>query len=79
VVSIPEPAEHVEFKPQLWSIQKWCANSPGERHHPGEQSEQSLDAWDAVFGNPIIASALRDHLLHHSDTINIQRKTPSAT
>ena len=34
-------------------------------------SNQSLGAWGEVFGDPIIASAILDRLLHHSITINI--------
>jgi DNA replication protein DnaC len=35
-------------------------------------SNQSLGAWGEVFGDPIIASAILDRLLHHSSTINIK-------
>lgn len=35
-------------------------------------SNQSLGAWGEVFGDPIIASAILDRLLHHSITINIK-------
>jgi DNA replication protein DnaC len=35
-------------------------------------SNQSLGAWGEVFGNPVIASAILDRLLHHSITINIK-------
>lgn len=34
-------------------------------------SNQSLGAWGEVFGDPVIASAILDRLLHHSSTINI--------
>ena len=35
-------------------------------------SNQSLGAWGDVFGDPVIASAILDRLLHHSITINIK-------
>jgi DNA replication protein DnaC len=35
-------------------------------------SHQSLGAWGEVFGDTVIASAILDHLLHHSITINIK-------
>jgi DNA replication protein DnaC len=35
-------------------------------------SNQSLGAWGEVFGDPIIASAILDRLLHHSITVNIK-------
>lgn len=40
-----------------------------------EQSEQRLDAWDTVFGTPIIALVILGGLLHHSGPINNNRKT----
>lgn len=35
-------------------------------------SNQSLGAWGEVFGDPVIATAILDRLLHHSITINIR-------
>lgn len=35
-------------------------------------SNQSLGAWGDVFGDPVIASAILDRLLHHSITVNIR-------
>lgn len=35
-------------------------------------SNQSLAAWGDVFGDPVIATAILDRLLHHSITINIK-------
>ena len=35
-------------------------------------SNQSLGAWGDVFGDPVIATAILDRLLHHSVTINIK-------
>jgi DNA replication protein DnaC len=31
-----------------------------------------LGAWGEVFGDPVIASAILDRLLHHSITVNIR-------
>jgi DNA replication protein DnaC len=35
-------------------------------------SNQSLSSWGEVFGDPIIATAILDRLLHHSTTVNIK-------
>jgi DNA replication protein DnaC len=35
-------------------------------------SNQSLGSWGEVFGDPVIASAILDRLLHHSITVNIR-------
>jgi hypothetical protein len=35
-------------------------------------SNQSLAGWGEVFGDPLIATAILDRLLHHSTTINIK-------
>jgi DNA replication protein DnaC len=35
-------------------------------------SHQSLSTWGEVFGDPVIATAILDRLLHHSSTINIK-------
>lgn len=35
-------------------------------------SNQSLGAWGEVFGDPVIATAILDRLLHHSITITIK-------
>jgi DNA replication protein DnaC len=35
-------------------------------------SNQSLTGWADVFGDPIIATAILDRLLHHSTTMNIK-------
>jgi DNA replication protein DnaC len=35
-------------------------------------SNQSLTGWAEVFGDPIIATAILDRLLHHSTTMNIK-------
>ena len=35
-------------------------------------SNQSLGAWGDVFGDPVIATAILDRLLHHSVTVNIR-------
>lgn len=35
-------------------------------------SNQSLGAWSDVFGDPVIATAVLDRLLHHSITVNIR-------
>lgn len=33
---------------------------------------QSLGSWGDVFGDPVIATAVLDRLLHHSITVNIR-------
>ncbi len=35
-------------------------------------SNQSLGAWGEIFGDPVIASAILDRLLHHATTVNIK-------
>jgi DNA replication protein DnaC len=35
-------------------------------------SNQSFGQWAEVFGDPIIATAILDRLLHHSHVINIK-------
>jgi DNA replication protein DnaC len=35
-------------------------------------TNQSLGAWGEVFGDPVIATAVLDRLLHHSITVNIK-------
>jgi DNA replication protein DnaC len=35
-------------------------------------SNKSYGDWGSVFGDPIIATAILDRLLHHSTTINIR-------
>ena len=35
-------------------------------------SNKSYGDWGAIFGDPIIATAILDRLLHHSTTINIR-------
>jgi DNA replication protein DnaC len=35
-------------------------------------SNQSLGSWGEVFGDPVIATAVLDRLLHHSITVNIR-------
>lgn len=35
-------------------------------------SNQSLGAWGEVFGDPVIAGAILDRLLHHATTVNIK-------
>jgi DNA replication protein DnaC len=35
-------------------------------------SNQSLGAWGDVFGDPVIATAVLDRLLHHSITVNVR-------
>ena len=35
-------------------------------------SNRSLGAWGEVFGDPVVATAILDRLLHHSITVNIK-------
>ena len=34
-------------------------------------TNKSLSKWGEVFGDPVIANAILDRLLHHSKVINI--------
>jgi DNA replication protein DnaC len=38
-------------------------------------SNKSYGDWGSIFGDPIIATAILDRLLHHSTTINIRRES----
>jgi hypothetical protein len=38
-------------------------------------SNKSYGDWGSIFGDPIIATAILDRLLHHSTTINIRGKS----
>ena len=38
-------------------------------------SNKSYGEWGSTFGDPIIATAILDRLLHHSTTINIRRES----
>ena len=35
-------------------------------------SNKSYGEWGSIFGDPIIATAILDRLLHHSTTVNIR-------
>jgi DNA replication protein DnaC len=35
-------------------------------------SNQSFTKWGEVFGDPVIATAILDRLLHHSTVLNIK-------
>src|SRR6201992_4339171 len=35
-------------------------------------SNKSYGEWGTIFGDPIIATAILDRLLHHSTTVNIR-------
>jgi DNA replication protein DnaC len=35
-------------------------------------SKRSFSQWNEIFGDPVIATAILDRLLHHSTTINIK-------
>ena len=40
-------------------------------------SNKSYGEWGTIFGDPIIATAILDRLLHHSTTVNICGKLPA--
>jgi hypothetical protein len=44
------------------------------RKEEGERmkDEEKMGAWGEVFGDPVIAAAILDRLLHHSVTVNIR-------
>jgi DNA replication protein DnaC len=35
-------------------------------------SNLSFSQWNEIFGDPVIATAILDRILHHSTTINIK-------
>jgi DNA replication protein DnaC len=35
-------------------------------------SNRSFSQWNEIFGDPVIATAILDRILHHSTTINIK-------
>ena len=35
-------------------------------------SNRSFSQWNEIFGDPVIATAIVDRILHHSTTINIK-------
>jgi len=35
-------------------------------------SNRSVGEWDAVFGDPFVATAILDRLLHHSHVVTIR-------
>ena len=46
-----------------------------ERYEKGSiilTSNKSYGEWGSIFGDPIIATAILDRLLHHSTTVNIR-------
>jgi hypothetical protein len=40
-------------------------------------SNKSYGEWGSIFGDPIIATAILDRLLHHSTTVNILSLRPA--
>jgi DNA replication protein DnaC len=42
-------------------------------------SNKSFSEWQELFGDPVIASAMLDRLLHHCRVINIQRHSLPAS
>ena len=38
-------------------------------------SNKSYGEWGTIFGDPIIATAILDRLLHHSTTVNIRSQS----
>ena len=40
-------------------------------------SNKSYGEWGSMFGDPIIATAILDQLLHHSTTVNIRGELPA--
>jgi DNA replication protein DnaC len=38
----------------------------------GATSNKSYGEWGSIFGDPIIATAILDRLLHHSTSVNIR-------
>ena len=37
-----------------------------------DNNSQSYGNWGEIFGDPIIASAILDRVLHHATTVNIK-------
>src|ERR1700692_2406001 len=71
-----EPSRLMNFNTEL---RQWVglSSSSGEhtlraRQHDPDFSNKNYGNWGSIFGDPIIAPAILDRLLHHSTTINIR-------
>jgi DNA replication protein DnaC len=40
--------------------------------HAFRFSNRSVGEWGTVFGDPVVATAILDHLLHHSQVVTIR-------
>src|SRR6266852_4713735 len=68
----PLPTRHLPIDRQGANLFFQLVSRRYERGSIIITSNQSLGAWGEVFGDPLIASAILDRLLHHSITINIK-------
>ena len=68
----PLPTRHLPIDRQGANLFFQLVSRRYERGSIIITSNQSLGAWGEVFGDPIIAGAILDRLLHHSITINIK-------
>jgi hypothetical protein len=63
----PERVPHAGLHPLLQLV-----SARYERGSIILTSNKSYGDWGSIFGDPIIATAILDRLLHHSTTINIR-------
>lgn len=70
--NLPVPFGMIQagFGPTMLTI--WSAGARYERGSIILTSNKSYGEWGSIFGDPIIATAILDRLLHHSTTVNIR-------
>ena len=49
-----------------------CEREVGRRNERRITSNRSVGEWGGVFGDPVVATAILDRLLHHSQVITIR-------
>ena len=73
----PRSSSSMEWGICRWTI--WARPSSFSLSAPGYEKgsiilifNESYGQWGSIFGDPIIATAILDRLLHHSTTVNIR-------